>query len=75
MLGSRSAIEWIVDRDQVKTDKASGIVTDPKRLEPRCRRPPIHSDLLARIVTVSLETMQIVDSIPALVIREDQSPS
>ena len=29
MLGSRSAIEWIIDRYQVKTDKASGIVNDP----------------------------------------------
>ena len=29
-------------------------------------------DLLARIVTVSLETMKIVDNLPALAIREDQ---
>ena len=29
MLGSRSAIEWILERYQVKTDKASGIVNDP----------------------------------------------
>ena len=29
MLGSRSAVEWIIDRYQVKTDKASGIVNDP----------------------------------------------
>ncbi|PMD04063.1 type ISP restriction/modification enzyme, partial [Brevibacterium paucivorans] len=29
MLGSRSALEWILDRYQVKTDKASGIVNDP----------------------------------------------
>ena len=29
LLGSRSALEWIIDRYQVKTDKASGIVNDP----------------------------------------------
>ncbi len=29
MLGSRSALAWIVDRYQVKTDKASGIVNEP----------------------------------------------
>lgn len=29
MLGSRSALDWIIDRYQVKTDKASGIVNDP----------------------------------------------
>ena len=28
-LGARSAIEWIIDRYQVKTDAASGIVNDP----------------------------------------------
>src|SRR5699024_3358505 len=29
MLGSRSALAWVIDRYQVKTDKASGIVNDP----------------------------------------------
>jgi len=29
MLGSRSAIEWIVDRYQARVDKTSGIVNDP----------------------------------------------
>ena len=29
MLGSRSAIEWILERYQIKTDKPSGIVNDP----------------------------------------------
>ena len=29
MLGSRTALEWLIDRYQVKTDKASGIVNDP----------------------------------------------
>jgi len=31
-LGVRSAIEWIIDRYQVKIDTASGIVNDPQRL-------------------------------------------
>jgi len=30
--------------------------------------------VLARIVTVSLETMQIVDALPALEIRDEQNP-
>ncbi len=28
-LGSRSALDWVLERYQVKTDKASGIVNDP----------------------------------------------
>lgn len=74
-LGSRSAIEWILDRYQVKTDKASGIVNDPNDWSREVSDPRYIIDLLARIVTVSLETMAIVDALPALAIRKDQNPS
>jgi predicted helicase len=30
-LGNRSALDWIIDQYQVKTDKRSGIVNDPNR--------------------------------------------
>ena len=74
MLGSRSAVEWILDRYQVKTDKPSGIVNDPNDWSREVGDPRYIIDLLARIVTVSLETMKIVDMLPALAILEDQSP-
>jgi len=74
MLGSRSAIEWIIDRYQVKTDKPSGIVNDPNDWSREVKDPRYILDLLARIVTVSLETMQIVDNLPPLAIRADQNP-
>lgn len=67
-LGARSAIEWIVDRYQVKTDKASGIVNDPNDWSDD---PRYIIDLLGRIVTVSLETMDIVEGLPELEILED----
>lgn len=66
-LGARSAIEWIIDRYQVKADTASGIVNDPNDWS---ENPRYIIDLLKRIVTVSLETMKIVDSLPALDIIE-----
>ncbi|MFF9057894.1 DEAD/DEAH box helicase [Streptomyces sp. NPDC014882] len=62
-LGARSAIEWIIDRYQVKVDKASQITNDPNDWSDD---PRYIIDLLKRIVTVSLETMKIVDSFPAL---------
>jgi predicted helicase len=68
-LGSRSAIEWIIDRYWVKTDKASGIVNDPNDWSREVGDPRYILDLLARIVTVSLETIRIVDGLPALDIR------
>jgi predicted helicase len=74
MLGSRSAVEWIIDRYQVKTDKASGIVNDPNDWSREVGDPRYIIDLLARIVTVSLETMKIVDALPPLDILENQQP-
>ena len=38
-LGSRSAVDWIIDRYQVKVDKSSGIVNDPKRSVPAKSAP------------------------------------
>nr|WP_260173847.1 type ISP restriction/modification enzyme [Nocardioides albus] len=66
MLGSRSAIEWIIDRYWIKTDKASGIVNSPNDWSREVGDPRYILDLLARIVTVSLETMKIVDGLPPL---------
>jgi predicted helicase len=66
MLGSRSAIEWIMERYQVKVDKASGIRNDPNDWSREVGNPRYILGLLARIVTVSLETMTIVDALPPL---------
>jgi predicted helicase len=66
MLGSRSAIEWIMERYQVKVDKASRIRNDPNDWSREVGDPRYILDLLARIVTVSLETMTIIDGLPAL---------
>ena len=66
MLGSRSAIEWIMDRYQVKTDKKSGITNDPNDWSEEVGDPRYILDLIGRIVRVSIETMEIVDRLPAL---------
>lgn len=65
-LGSRSAVDWIIDRYHVKTDKNSGIVNDPNAWAREVGDPRYILDLLARVVTVSVETMVIVDAMPAL---------
>lgn len=56
----------------MKTDKASGIVNDPNNWSREVGDPRFIIDLLARIVTVSLETMKIVDSLPRLEVLTDQ---
>ena len=61
-LGTRSALEWIVDQYRVRTDKRSGIVNDPNRAE----EPRYIVDLIARVIAVSLKTVQIVESLSEL---------
>ncbi len=66
MLGSRSAIEWIIDRYRVTADKPSGIVNNPNEYSREIGNPRYILDLLARVVTVSLETVTIVEALPPL---------
>lgn len=61
-LGTRSALEWIVDQYRVKTDKRSGIVNDPNRTD----NPQYIVRLIGKVVTVSLETVGIVEGLPVL---------
>ncbi len=61
-LGTRSALEWIVDQYRVKMDKRSGIVNDPNRAD----QPRYIVDLIGRVITVSLQTVDIVGALPDL---------
>lgn len=66
-VNGKSAIEWLIDRYQVKTDKASGIVNDPNLYSDD---PRYIVDLVARIVRVSMESVAIIDGLPKLSIIE-----
>lgn len=66
MLGSRSALDWVIERYQVKTDKASGIVNDPNDWSREHGEPRYIIDLIGRITRVSLDTMKIVNGLPDL---------
>ncbi len=61
-LGNRSALEWVIDQYQVKTDTRSGITNDPNRED----NPEYIARLVGRIVTVSVETMRLVEQIAAV---------
>ena len=65
-LGTRSAIDWLVDRYFVKTDKDSGIVNDPNQWGLERGEPRYIIDLIKRVVTVSVRTVEIVESLPEL---------
>jgi predicted helicase len=53
-------------------DKASKLRNDPNDWSREVGDPRYILDLLARIITVSLETMAIVDALPALEILPTQ---
>lgn len=63
MIGSRSALAWIIDRYLVKTDSASGIVNDPNDWYVEHNNPRYVVDLIAKVTTVAVETVKIVDSL------------
>ena len=65
MVGSRSALGWIIDRYQITTDKASGIVNDPNDWCDEHDDPTYIVDLIKKVTTVSVETMKLVDQLGA----------
>ncbi|WP_244461618.1 type ISP restriction/modification enzyme [Rhodococcus sp. ZPP] len=65
-LGAKSAIDWIMERYQVTVHKDSQIRNDPNDWATEHGQPRYILDLLKRIVTVSVETMNIVDNLPDL---------
>ena len=70
VVNGKSAIEWVMERYAVKKDPASRIENNPNDW---CREhddPKYIYNLLLRIITVSLETMKIVRSLPKLKLEE-----
>ena len=67
VVNGKPAIEWVMERQGVSTHKESGIVNDANlwafETMNNARYP---LDLLLRVITVSLETMKIVQALPKL---------
>ncbi len=73
IVNGRPALEWVMGRQCVKTDKKSGIVNDANRYAIETVGNPAYPlELFQRVITVSLETMKIVKNLPKLVLRETE---
>ena len=70
VVNGRTAVEWIMERYQIKTDKASGITNDPNDWATEQGKPRYILDLLLSVITVSVETVKMVDELPGLEIKE-----
>lgn len=61
-LGNRSALNWIIDQYRFSTEKHSSITNDPNRPDD----PSYIVRLIKKIVSVSISTIKIVESLPPI---------
>ena len=69
VVNKKSALDWVVERACVSTDKKTGITNDFNQygIENGNERYPL--ELFLKVLTVSMETMKIVKSLPKLEIH------
>ena len=67
IVNGKPALEWVMERQSVTTDKGSGITNDANLWATETMQNPKYPlELFLRVVTVSLETMKIVNGLPGL---------
>ena len=69
IVNKKSALDWVVDRACVSVDKKTGITNDFNQygIENGNERYPL--ELFLKVLTVSMETLKIVKSLPKLEIH------
>ena len=67
VVNGRSAIEWIIDQYQVKTDKKSGITDDPNDYSDDEK---YIFNLLLRIINISVQTIDLINSLPKFEVED-----
>lgn len=67
VVNGKPALDWVMERQAVRTDKASGIVNDANDWAIETMGNPRYPlELFQRVVTVSMETQKIVNNLPYL---------
>ncbi len=75
VVNGKSAIEWIMERYQVSTHKESGITNNPNDWATETGNPRYILDLLLSVINVSVQTVEIVNSLPKVDFGEVQNGS
>ncbi|SNR90718.1 hypothetical protein SAMN06265370_1682 [Puniceibacterium sediminis] len=71
VVNGKPALEWVMERQVVKVDKASGIENDANRYANETMNNPAYPlELFQPVITVSLRTMEIVRDLPKLEVME-----
>lgn len=71
VVNGKSAIEWIMERYQVSTHKESAIKNNPNDWATEVGNPRYILDLLLSIINVSVQTVDIVNSLPKVEFETD----
>ncbi|WP_256814839.1 MULTISPECIES: DEAD/DEAH box helicase [Pseudomonas] len=67
VVNGKAALDWVMERQAVRTDKSSGIVNDANDWATETMGNPKYPlELFQRVVTVSLGTQKIVNGLPLL---------
>ena len=67
VVNGKPAVKWVMERQGIRANKDSGIVNDANRYAVETMNNPRYPlDLLLRVIRVSVETMEIVGSLPSL---------
>jgi predicted helicase len=66
VVNGKSAIEWVMERYQMSTDKDSQIQNDPNDWCREHNDPQYILNLIKRVVKVSVESVKIINSLPKL---------
>ena len=64
VVNGKPAIEWIMERYAVTTDKKSGIKNDPNDWSREHNKPRYILDLLLSVINVSVQTVDLVNELP-----------
>ena len=70
MVNKKSALDWIVERCCVSVDTESRIINDYNDYAAEMGDECYILNLILRVITVSLETVKIVKSLPPLTIHK-----
>ncbi|MDR2344606.1 MAG: hypothetical protein LBE18_00930 [Planctomycetaceae bacterium] len=66
IINGKSALDWILDRYQISTHKESGIINDPNDWCEEQNDPEYIVNLIKRIITLSVESVKIIDTLPEM---------
>ncbi len=72
LVNGKSPIEWVMDRQILSKDKESGIINDPNDYANETIKNPAYPlELLQKMINLSIETLNLVKSLPKLEIIDN----